>query len=593
MKTAIIFSIGLLAFVRVGSAQLVEVPVVSGQVQFVDGQPVVGASLILFDVANLTAGPVAYANTDDAGYFALSLRRGGRAVPQGFLLGQNYPNPFNPSTIIPYQLSEPTHVRLQVFNMLGQHIATLVDGERPAGAHTAAWNATDATGYAVGAGVYIYRLSGGGAMLSRRMVLIDGQAGVPTLGTASSDLMVRRAEGGGDGRVYGLVVSGQDIVSYADPAFRVAANMSPVNLVVEALAERPSMKTVASERLGDVNNDGRIDIADALFVVMYNIDSSVTPPNNGNISLGDVNADGQIDLADVQFILLYIADPSDPSLPQGFGVSSGSELVEALGVQYTPEAFLNSASNGNLLVVETFFDANMDINVRDNDANTALIQAASNGHLGVVGFLVANAADVNSKNNDGTTALIGAASNGHLGVVGFLVANGADVDAIDNIGTTALLWAASNGHLEIVRSLVANGANVNSKNNDGTTALEIASREGHLEIMRILVEGGVDANTRYSTGSTALLWAASEGHWEIVRLLVENGAEVNSKNNDGTTALELAAREGHLEIMRILVEGGVDANTRYSTGSTALLWAASNGHCRNSAPVGRKRSRGQ
>ena len=169
------------------------------------------------------------------------------------------------------------------------------------------------------------------------------------------------------------------------------------------------MKTVASERLGDVNNDGRIDVADALFVVMYTIDSSVTPPNNGNIALGDVNADGQINLADLQFILMYIVNPSDPSLPQGFGVSSGLELLEELGVQYTPEAFLNSASTGDLLVVETFFDSGMDINVQDNNGNTALIWASSNGHLGVVGFLVANGADVNARNNDSNTALIFAA----------------------------------------------------------------------------------------------------------------------------------------------------------------------------------------
>ena len=193
MKTAIVFLFGLVACVRIGSAQQAEVPVVSGQVQLADGSPVIGASLALFDVAILPLEPVAYANTDEAGYFALALRRGARAVPQGFALGQNYPNPFNPSTIIPYQLSEPTHVRLQVFNMLGQHIATLVDGERPAGAHTAAWNATDAAGRAVGAGVYIYRLSGGGADWSRRMVLIDGQAGRPTPRAASGDLMGRRA----------------------------------------------------------------------------------------------------------------------------------------------------------------------------------------------------------------------------------------------------------------------------------------------------------------------------------------------------------------------------------------------------------------
>ena len=97
----------------------------------------------------------------------------GSALPQGFSLGQNYPNPFNPSTIIPYQLAASAHVRLEVFNLLGQRIATLVDGQRPAGTHTAMWNATGA------AGVYIYRLTMGEASLARRMVLVDGLAGVP------------------------------------------------------------------------------------------------------------------------------------------------------------------------------------------------------------------------------------------------------------------------------------------------------------------------------------------------------------------------------------------------------------------------------
>ena len=97
----------------------------------------------------------------------------GSVLPQGFSLGQNYPNPFNPSTIVPYQLSVSAHVRLEVFNLLGQRIATLVDGQRPAGAHTAMWNATGA------AGVYIYRLTMGGASLARRMVLVDGLAGIP------------------------------------------------------------------------------------------------------------------------------------------------------------------------------------------------------------------------------------------------------------------------------------------------------------------------------------------------------------------------------------------------------------------------------
>ena len=76
-------------------------------------------------------------------------------------------------------------MRLDVFNVLGQRLATLVDAERSAGAHTAQWDGTDAAGRAMGAGVYIYRLSSGGMTESRRMVLVDGQAGIPAVGAAA------------------------------------------------------------------------------------------------------------------------------------------------------------------------------------------------------------------------------------------------------------------------------------------------------------------------------------------------------------------------------------------------------------------------
>ena len=80
----------------------------------------------------------------------------GTALPTDFALGQNYPNPFNPSTIIPYQIPASAPVRLDVFNLLGQRMATLVDAEQAAGAHTAVWDGTDAAGRAVGrGGVYL------------------------------------------------------------------------------------------------------------------------------------------------------------------------------------------------------------------------------------------------------------------------------------------------------------------------------------------------------------------------------------------------------------------------------------------------------
>jgi hypothetical protein len=92
-----------------------------------------------------------------------------RYLPYG--LGQNYPNPFNPSTRITYQLSEGAHVRLAVYNLLGQQIRVLVDGMRPAGVHTVEWDGRDEENRKAGSGVYLYRLQAGGFAQVKKMVL--------------------------------------------------------------------------------------------------------------------------------------------------------------------------------------------------------------------------------------------------------------------------------------------------------------------------------------------------------------------------------------------------------------------------------------
>ena len=209
-------------------------PLLEGRVRLESGEPVVDAQVRLFDLTDLERGAVGRAMTDDTGYFALPLAAlPGMALPERFELGANYPNPFNPSTIIPYQLVALSEVRLEVFNLLGQHLATLVDGERPAGFHTATWHATDAAGRAVGAGVYIYRMTVGTASQTGRMVLIDGQAGVAVAGATSDWLEASGSGGLAKEEVYGLIVEGSGLV-YVDSSFRVEAGMAPVELVVSA-----------------------------------------------------------------------------------------------------------------------------------------------------------------------------------------------------------------------------------------------------------------------------------------------------------------------------------------------------------------------
>ena len=287
-----------------------------GRVRLPSGAAVPGAQVRLFELSEFR--PLSSGTTDEVGRFSLSLEglAGRSALPERFSLGPNYPNPFNPSTLIPYQLPSAAPVRLEVFNLLAQRIATLVEEVQPAGFHQARWDGTDAAGRAAAAGVYLYRLQSGPRVATGRMVLVDGQAGIP-----APERMPGGATPGAEvsatvTAVYGLTVTGPGLLPYVDPAFRGEPGMSSVTLVVEEAGLAPREKAAASGVSGDVDNNGRVDIVDALLVATYIADNSVTMPNNGDISQADMNGDGRIDYIDVwlivtQFVLQQIGEPDD------------------------------------------------------------------------------------------------------------------------------------------------------------------------------------------------------------------------------------------------------------------------------------------
>ena len=280
MRFLIVCLMGLMLSVQANTAQQ---STVSGRVRLADGRPVAGAQVTLFDLADLHQGVVARAMTNEFGYFELPLAAslGGSALPQGFALGHNYPNPFNPSTVIPYQLPTTGHVRLDVFNVLGQHVATLVDAERQAGFHTAKWNATDQAGQAMAAGVYIYRLTTSGGQQTRRMVLVDGQAGVAA--GAPSPAAIRSTDA--VEREYGLVVSGEGLTTYTDAVFEVRAGMAAVELVVEAEPlPRASGKRVTDAQTSDSAPSWSPDGNQIVF--------QSNPNRDGNFDIYVMDSDG-------------------------------------------------------------------------------------------------------------------------------------------------------------------------------------------------------------------------------------------------------------------------------------------------------------
>jgi hypothetical protein len=84
-----------------------------------------------------------------------------------YTLDQNYPNPFNPTTQISYGLPTDGHVRLEIYNLLGQKVATLVDEYQRAGLKTLDWNAAD-----LASGVYFFRLTADDFTATRKMLLM-------------------------------------------------------------------------------------------------------------------------------------------------------------------------------------------------------------------------------------------------------------------------------------------------------------------------------------------------------------------------------------------------------------------------------------
>ena len=89
------------------------------------------------------------------------------ANPFTYSMSQNFPNPFNPTTMIQYNVPERSVVRLVVYNVIGQEVRVLVEGEKEAGFYTVNFKADD-----LPSGVYIYRLQAGDFVQTRKMILL-------------------------------------------------------------------------------------------------------------------------------------------------------------------------------------------------------------------------------------------------------------------------------------------------------------------------------------------------------------------------------------------------------------------------------------
>ena len=93
-------------------------------------------------------------------------------VPDVFALHQNYPNPFNPVTTIRYDVPEQSNVSVDIYNVLGQKVAELVNTAHQPGFYAVSWDGTNMTGSALGSGMYFYRIDAEKFTAVKKLLLV-------------------------------------------------------------------------------------------------------------------------------------------------------------------------------------------------------------------------------------------------------------------------------------------------------------------------------------------------------------------------------------------------------------------------------------
>ena len=172
----------------------------------------------------------------------------------------------------------------------------------------------------------------------------------------------------------------------------------------------------------------------------------------------DVEAKRKIHSGNVGVISFFLAMSLLFISACGTAQERARKKLEQMDIQFSDEAFVDSASKGDGDAVKLFLAAGINPNALNGDGKPALVVATLAGNEAMVDQLLDGKADVNIRTRDGQTPLMGAAVNGNIRILNILLSRGADLNAKDIHGFTALMYADGASKSEARELLVKAGA---------------------------------------------------------------------------------------------------------------------------------------
>ncbi|NXY87047.1 INVS protein, partial [Alcedo cyanopectus] len=223
-------------------------------------------------------------------------------------------------------------------------------------------------------------------------------------------------------------------------------------------------------------------------------------------------------------------------------------------------SFMWAAGKGSDDVIRTMLTVKLDIdiNMTDKYAGTALHAAALSGHVSTVKLLLEHNAQVDALDVMKHTPLFRACEMGHKEVIQTLIKGGARVDLVDQDGHSPLHWAALGGNADVCQILMENKINPNVQDYAGRTPLQCAAYGGYINCMVVLLENNADPNIQDKEGRTALHWLCNNGYLDAIKLLLGFDAFPNHMENseERYTPLDYALLGEHHEVIQFMLEHG-------------------------------------